>query len=114
MSGLFDYDPYGVDILKCYKIGSKASAGEAALAIPEMRWIGVKGEDILTADFGMPLMPADRIKAQKLMEGMMVDDVVATGIMECRDELQRMLMLNKKAEIQSLDVVRWLEGKMQM
>ena len=114
MSGLFDYDPYGVDILKCYKIGSKASAGEAALAIPEMRWIGVKAEDILTTDSGMPLTPADRSKAHRLMEGTMVDKMMATGIKQCRDELQRMLMLNRKAEIQSLDVGRWLEGKMWM
>ena len=118
MLGLFDFDPYGVDILKCYRIGSKASAGQKALAIPEMRWTGLKSEDIVGLETGsMPLSQADRAKAQKLLDGLLMEDVVASDMVECRSELQKMLMLNMKAEIQALDAGlggthAWLESKM--
>lgn len=83
-----------------------------------MRWIGVKGEDVLGLESGsMALTPADRAKAQKLLEGMLVHGVVIPSMVDCRDELHRMLMLNMKAEMQALDcdaggMVKWLEGKM--
>ncbi len=115
--GLFDYDPYGIDILKCYRVGSKASAGEPDLATPDMRWIGVKGEDVLGVEFGrVALTQADRARAQKLLEGMLVQGVAIPDMDDCRCELQRMMMLNTKAEIQSLDgdagaILSWLERK---
>ena len=78
----------------------------------------MRGEDVLGLDSGgMPLTPADRAKAQNMLEGMLVQGVVVPIVVDCRDELQRMLMLNMKAEIQALDsdagaMMSWLEGKM--
>lgn len=116
--GLFDYDPYGIDILKCYRVGSKALAGESDLAVPDMRWIGVTVEDVLSLGAGsMPLTQADRGKAQKMLEGMLVHGVVVPQMGDCWNELQRMLMLGMEAEIQALDgdagaMMGWLERKM--
>jgi meiotic recombination protein SPO11 len=110
--GLFDYDPYGIDILKCYQVGSKASA---KLAIPEMRWIGIKSQDL--GDGTMTLSQADRVRAQNLLGVMLGEGEVQSSVAECVSELQRMLMLNVKAEIQVLDtdagaMMCWLEDKM--
>jgi meiotic recombination protein SPO11 len=110
--GLFDYDPYGIDILKCYRVGSKASA---KLAIPEMKWIGIKSQDV--GDGAMALSQADRVRAHNLLEVMLAKGDVGSKLAECVSELQRMLMLNVKAEIQILDndarvMMSWLEDKM--
>ena len=116
--GLFDYDPYGVDILKCYHVGSKASAGDASLNIPEIRWLGIRSDDMFnlppTSSF-LALTQADRKRAVKLMNSMIV---IGSGVVEeLREgytELQRMLVLGRKAEIQILgdDLCRWAERKM--
>lgn len=102
--GLFDYDPYGIDILKCYRVGSKASAAEGNLSIPEMRWLGIQTGDILSlADKAtlVSLNAKDRNRAARLIETTTVSGgMVAEELRDCRDELQRMLMLNKKAEIE--------------
>jgi DNA topoisomerase VI subunit A len=118
--GLFDYDAYGIDILKCYLVGSKATAGEKMLALPEMRWVGVKGGDILgLVSDTMPLTQGDRAKAHKLLEGMLLRGMPVPELADCVHELQRMLMLGRKAEIQALEsdggqLGRFLEKKMLM
>ena len=116
--GLFDYDAYGVDILKCYRIGSKASAVEQRLNLPEIRWLGIKTEDIVRLDENavvMSLSTKDRRKALKVIDSTTVTGgLVVEELRDCRNELQRMLMLNKKAEIQVLEdkVCGWAESKM--
>lgn len=115
--GLFDYDPYGIDILKCYRVGSKVSIGEKALAIPTMKWIGVRSRDLMQSESGgIPMTQNDRLKAQRLLETMVVGGEVAIELTDCRNELQTMLMLHNKAEIQALDngpgdLRQWLEDR---
>jgi meiotic recombination protein SPO11 len=116
--GLFDYDPYGIDILKCYRVGSKASAAEPQLARPGLKWIGLRSEDVATIPrpgAAMLLSQSDRQRAVKLMASTSAAGFgVIQELQDCRDELQCMLMLNKKAEIQVLehDLCRWAEQKM--
>ncbi|TLD35479.1 DNA topoisomerase IV alpha subunit [Venturia nashicola] len=106
--GLMDFDPDGLDILSTYKHGSKALAHQSAeLVLPSIQWIGVKGshvgqEDDLHQTQGLLKLSArDRRKATSMLER----EQSAEGGTEpeWRRELQVMLMLNVKAEIQLLE-----------
>ena len=118
--GLFDWDPDGVNILKCYLYGSKKLVQEHDCDIPEMRWIGLKAEDVVwshDADrVSMALTQRDRVAASSMLASQeWQDDSKDTlpGLVEAVVQLRRMLILNRKAEIQSLDetsggLVDWL------
>lgn len=86
--------------------------------LPKTIWLGIKTEDIIrlveTAAV-MSLSIKDRKKALKVLESTTVaGGLVVQELRDCRDELQRMLMLNKKAEIQVLEekICGWAENKM--
>ncbi|EXJ91992.1 hypothetical protein A1O3_00542 [Capronia epimyces CBS 606.96] len=107
--GLFDWDPDGIMILKCYLYGSKNLAQEHCSIVPEMRWIGVKAEDITTLGHAhgelLPLSMRDRaIAASMLASEEWRNDTgeMLPGLQEGIADLQRMLMLGRKAEIQIL------------
>lgn len=116
--GLFDYDPYGVDILKCYRSGSKVSAHEPDLNLPEIQWLGIRSEDVVHLPQDSPtlaLSQSDRKRAINLVDSMTnANGDIAEELQECCTEVQRMLMLGRKAEIQILggDLCRWAERKM--
>ncbi|KIW29464.1 uncharacterized protein PV07_05278 [Cladophialophora immunda] len=122
--GLFDWDPDGVGILKCYLYGSRNLAQEHGCNIPEMRWVGLKAEDVaLHQAIGNPTVPLsrrDRMAAVGLLASQEWHDQTGTvlpGLQEAVTEVQRMLMLNRKAEIQSLDegqggLEDWLTGRL--
>ncbi|RAR04118.1 meiosis-specific topoisomerase spo11 [Stemphylium lycopersici] len=120
---LVDADPDGIAILSTYKYGSYRLAHEdvtptdtPALRLPNIRWLGVKshhmsrtpvGEDGIASDVMpqlqglMRLTARDRIKAARMLEwNLCTEDGVEQG---WRQELQKMLMLNVKAEMQILD-----------
>jgi meiotic recombination protein SPO11 len=106
--GLMDFDPDGLDILSTYKHGSKALAHQSAeLALPSIQWIGVNSshigqEDDLHQTQGLLKLSArDRRKATLMLEREQFAEGGAE--LEWRRELQIMLMLNVKAEIQLLE-----------
>ncbi|KAJ9500047.1 endodeoxyribonuclease [Exophiala xenobiotica] len=108
--GLMDWDPDGIQILKCYRYGSKKMAQEYGCNIPEMKWIGLKAEDVTRKgqadNASMPLSMRDRAIALSMLTSGEWRDGSGTllpGLEECTAELQLMLMLNRKAEIQILD-----------
>lgn len=114
-----DFDPDGIGILSNYKYGSIALAHEnAELNVPETRWIGVQSKDLhadATVDECKGLLrltARDRRKATLMLE----KETFAEDGPEVfwRRELQVMLMLNVKAEMQLLSereggLERWLE-----
>jgi meiotic recombination protein SPO11 len=118
-----DLDPDGIAIMTTYKYGSYRLAHEdvghtdaPALSLPNLRWLGVKSHHInraqanedgtdASATSGLQgmirLTTRDRSKAMRMLEW---DLCTETGLeLEWRRELQTMLMLNTKAEIQILD-----------
>ncbi|KIX09707.1 uncharacterized protein Z518_00788 [Rhinocladiella mackenziei CBS 650.93] len=108
--GLFDWDPDGIRMLKCYLYGSKNLAQEHNCNTPELKWLGLKVEDVVS--FGHPDEPSmllttrDRITAISMLASEEWRDgsgAVLPDLRETMAELQRMLMLNRKAEIQILD-----------
>jgi meiotic recombination protein SPO11 len=104
---LVDCDPDGVGILSTYKHGSKNLAHETShLRLPQLQWLGLRNEQIMNSHEKhnnqglLTLSTRDRNKARKMLEwDAMADDE------DLRRELQVMLMLNVKAELQLLDAV---------
>lgn len=120
---IVDFDPDGLAILSTYKHGSYSLAHEnsasksdteetRSLNIPQLKWLGPKSSHLhanLTQDSCdneaarpaqglMKLTPRDRQKARKMLEW---EVLAETGLEpEWRRELQTMMMLNVKAEMQ--------------
>lgn len=138
MYALVDFDPDGIAIMSTYKHGSYSlahenmtSTGAPGLNLPELCWLGVQGDQIFRSPAGerdtergatsdaqglMRLTPRDRMKASRMLEW---DLLAETGPEPTwRRELQTMLMLNVKAEMQILEerpggLAAWLEEELQ-
>ncbi|KAF2685142.1 DNA topoisomerase IV, alpha subunit [Lentithecium fluviatile CBS 122367] len=138
MFALVDHDPDGIAIMSTYKYGSYRLAHEdiahkdtPGLKLPELQWLGVQSHHISRTPVNegvtetavvtdlqglMRLSGRDRRKAQQMLEW----DICAEDGPEAawRTELQRMLMLNTKAEMQILDelpggLVSWLSNELE-
>ena len=118
-----DLDPDGIAIMSTYKYGSYRLAHEnvapkdtPALSLPNIRWLGVKRhhmsripmEESGTQTGSMPelqglmrLTARDRTKAIQMLEWDLCSETGAEP--EWRRELQTLLILNVKAEIQILE-----------
>jgi len=102
---LVDCDPDGIGILSTYKHGSKNLAHETSpLRLSQLQWLGLRSEQIMSrhelrSNQGLlTLSSRDRNKARKMLEW----EVLAEDE-DLRRELQIMMMLNVKAELQLLD-----------
>ena len=118
---LVDFDPDGIAIMSNYKYGSQALSHEnSGLNVASLRWLGVKSSDIrqdMTEGDGkeqrLCLSKRDRKKAIKMLESSQV--VSESGLEQSwRRELQVMLMLGVKAEMEALSkrdngLVDWVE-----
>ncbi|OQO15085.1 hypothetical protein B0A48_00467 [Cryoendolithus antarcticus] len=104
--GLVDFDPDGLAIFTTYKHGSARLSNEhAGLKLAGMQWLGLRSsalanasDDTHTGQGLLPLTPRDRKRAKLMLEwGVLAEEE------EMRQELQKMLMLGFKAELQLLD-----------
>ena len=120
---LTDFDPDGLAIMSTYIHGSlNLSHENAGLNVPSIQWLGVQSRDVLAAnehdDYSglLRLSARDRKKAADMLEK---SEVLQEGGIEkvWRRELQVMLMLNVKAEMEVLadrqgGVKGWVEEKL--
>lgn len=102
---MVDFDPDGIAILSTYKYGSKNLAHETShMCLPQIHWLGLHSEHVLSgeathADQGLLTLTArDRKKVRSMLEWQVLE-----GDQGLRRDLQVMLMLNFKAELQLLD-----------
>lgn len=115
---IVDHDPHGFNILSVYKFGSIALAHENhRLVVHEIKLLGIKNVDLnsllnenseanAAIDNGiLPLTSHDRKKVKQLLEKGYI-----WAQEEWRCELQRMLFMNLKAELQAVDIGRGLEA----
>ena len=120
---LTDFDPDGLAIMSTYKHGSlKLSHENADLKVPSMQWLGIQSRDVLATNGQdgsnslLRLSARDRKKATDMLER-------SEGLQEggkeeeWRRELQIMLMLNVKAEMEILaertgGLKGWVEEKL--
>ena len=120
MLALMDFDPDGVGIMSTYKYGSVSLAHENKhLNVPKLRWIGVMTSDLCHvgwdgSDSLLPMSLRDRRRAMRLLE----KEIFAEHGPETtwRREIQVMLMLSVKAEIQIMEkaaggLPAWLDDK---
>jgi meiotic recombination protein SPO11 len=114
---LVDFDPDGIGIMSTYKHGSISLAHERNLAVPFIRWLGVRSCDFLDTENETQGLLNLTARDRKIAVNMLGKNVAE----EDRDEewgreLQVMLMLNIKAEIQILGngdaLGEWLEKKL--
>lgn len=138
MFALVDLDPDGIAILSTYKYGSFRLAHEcaaerdtASLGLSNIQWLGVRSQHIngtLSSEHGkslavmpelqgvMNLTERDRTKARQMLEwNLCAEDGPEPA---WRHELQTMLVLNQKAEMQILDelpgsLISWLNQKLE-
>ncbi|KAI5850191.1 meiotic recombination protein spo11 [Morchella snyderi] len=113
-----DMDPYGIEIMATYKFGSIALAHEShRLAVERVEWLGIKTgdlEEVIRSADGevegvMVLTERDRRKAVKMLGREWMERVP-----EWRSEIQKMLVLNVKVEIEILSnsILReWIDKK---
>ncbi|ESZ94121.1 hypothetical protein SBOR_5475 [Sclerotinia borealis F-4128] len=110
---LVDFDPDGIGIMSTYKHGSAALAHENEdLSVPSICWLGIRSTDMILGggenEGLLKLTKRDRRLAVRMLQR---DVCQENGDEEeWRRELQIMLMLNKKAEIQIIGNVDALEG----
>jgi meiotic recombination protein SPO11 len=116
---LVDFDPDGLAIMSVFKHGSAALAHDSHhLITPAIRWLGLNSEAIRefhqdTDKAWLRMTARDRRLAMRMLERPVFQD---SWEPVCRRELQVMLILNIKAEIQILgqcaDVERYLSPKL--
>ncbi len=100
--GFMDADPYGLDILRVYTIGSKSLSFETSgLAVPDFKWLGLFPSDIdtykLPKEALIEMSPRDIKRAEDLLQ----EDFVKARP-AWKHEIELMLEKGKKAEIQAL------------
>ncbi|EEB08139.2 endonuclease Rec12 [Schizosaccharomyces japonicus yFS275] len=107
--GLFDWDPYGVSIYMCYKYGSSVTRNENMCTTKTLQPIGPFYEDFKQLDeqFMLPITTRDfRIASNLLRTIRPLQEPIVVR------ELQKMLFLARKAEIQGIPNVKtWLSKK---
>ncbi|KAL8711446.1 MAG: hypothetical protein Q9220_004104 [cf. Caloplaca sp. 1 TL-2023] len=126
---LVDFDPDGISIMSTYKYGSLTLSHQAAnINTPIIRWLGVKSQDLV---FHAPvdktesnsedrkgllgLSKRDRKKAASILGQEIYQE---NGVeQEWRRELQMMLMLNVKVEMEILSereggISGWLDDRL--
>jgi meiotic recombination protein SPO11 len=99
---VMDSDPYGLDILRVYGLGSKALSYESyELATPNIKWLGVRPSDLdkynLPESTKLNMSKADISRANAMMEERFIKNRP-----EWIKELKLMVSTGKKAEIQAL------------
>lgn len=118
---LVDSDPDGIAIMSTYKYGSMAYTHEnARLNVPGLQWLGLRNSDIVAGsnlddEALIRLTVRDRKRAVTMLNNNPA--CAADGPeQEWRVELQQMLMLNLKAEIEILyergGLEEWIDSKM--
>jgi meiotic recombination protein SPO11 len=114
---LVDFDPDGIGIMSIYKYGSVSLAHEKNLAVSSIRWLGVRTCDFLDTENEIQGLLTLTARDRKIAMKMLAKSVAE----EDRDEewgreLQIMLMMNVKAEIQILGngeaLGDWLDKKL--
>ncbi|KAI0508931.1 Spo11/DNA topoisomerase VI subunit A [Xylaria bambusicola] len=128
MFGLVDFDPHGVHIMLTYKNGSRSLQHEQNTILSRLTWLGPRSSDVLgfrtlepaptrectPVDTTLPLRIRERRVAVKLLSSAIESDDEFVANNDLIRELQIMLLLNTKAEIQAVDdagdLTKWLDN----
>lgn len=124
MFALTDFDPYGVHIFSCYRFGSKALQHDSTAQALDIQWLGIRTKHLTnstsdesalfgsnseselsfsTNNLAIPLTSKDRRAAPQFLKKLLILDHANAMSSNLPLELQTMLMMGVKAEIQALD-----------
>ncbi|CEF88313.1 unnamed protein product [Fusarium graminearum] len=137
--GLFDFDPDGVKIMRCYRYGSDRLSHEADLGTETLQWLGIKSTHLfrdyagdsatITPSQSSPssitstscrnpvsyMSARERTAAISTLKKVVHPSHLGTEVSETKHELQLMLVLGVKAEIEWLDesgdLFSWLDDE---
>lgn len=137
--GLFDFDPDGVKIMRCYRYGSDRLSHEADLGTETLQWLGIKSTQLfrdyagdsatITPSQSSPssitstscrnpvsyMSARERTAAISTLKKVVHPSHLGTEVSETKHELQLMLVLGVKAEIEWLDesgdLFSWLDDE---
>ena len=136
--GLFDYDPDGVKIMRCYRDGSDRLGHETDLNIHRLQWLGIKSVHLFRDFTNTRSAPAsqssqasitstacrdpvtymttrERNAAIPILKKIAVSSSNEIEVSETMHELQVMMALGVKAEIEWLDesgdLCSWLDDE---
>ncbi|KAH7191988.1 Spo11/DNA topoisomerase VI subunit A [Fusarium flagelliforme] len=136
--GLFDYDPDGVKIMRCYRDGSNRLGHETDLNIQGLQWLGIKSAHLFRDFTGARSAPASQSSQTSITSTACRDPVTYMStrerkatfstlkkvsdsssneieVSETVHELQMMMALGVKAEIEWLDesgdLCSWLDDE---
>lgn len=126
MFAVVDYDPDGVAIFSTYTSGSQSLGHEENATVPDLIWLGPQSQDVMalsrttsprnSAHKPLVLTRSDRRKATRLLGRLAQAASDSQNDSIVRHELQMMLYLNIKSEIQMMDdngdLAGWLDGKL--
>jgi meiotic recombination protein SPO11 len=105
--GFLDADPYGLDILRVYSIGSKALSFESVeLAVPDIKWLGLLPSDIKEYQIPKSVLIKMTENDVKRAEDLLAEDFVKTRP-EWEKQIRIMIDTGVKAEIQALASKNW-------
>jgi meiotic recombination protein SPO11 len=105
--GFLDADPYGLDILRVYSIGSKALSFESVeLAVPDIRWLGLLPSDIEEYQIPKSVLIKMTDNDNKRAEDLLKEDFVKSRP-EWERQIRIMTDTGNKAEIQALASKDW-------
>ncbi len=105
--GFLDADPYGLDILRVYSIGSKALSFESVeLAVPDIRWLGLLPSDIKEYSIPKSVLIKMTENDMKRAEDLLQEDFVKSRP-EWEKQIRIMTETGRKAEIQALAGKNW-------
>jgi len=105
--GFLDADPYGLDILRVYSIGSKALSFESVeLAVPDIRWLGLLPSDIEEYNIPKSVLIKMTDNDMKRADDLLKEDFVRTRP-EWEKQINIMRNTREKAEIQALASKNW-------
>ncbi len=103
---IVDADPYGFEIMRVYSVGSKALSYESAhLAVPNIKWLGLLPSDLLPeSGFDIPKSAFIKMTSRDTHRSkLMMEEEFVKRKQSWRDQLQVLVNLGYKAEIQALN-----------
>ncbi|KAL8950224.1 MAG: hypothetical protein Q9222_003731 [Ikaeria aurantiellina] len=119
---MVDFDPDGISIMSTYKHGSLTMSHEDAdLRTPTVRWLGIKSKDLMfkaPSNDGSGLLRLSIRDRKKAISMLGQENCEEDGVeQEWRKELQLMLMLNMKVEMEVLSereggINEWVEDRL--
>lgn len=107
--GLMDFDPDGVNILKCYRYGSQKLAHEINARTPEIRWLGIKSSQLMHIHGAENVnLSPDQASSQDSQSSAFTLATTRTAVSStsCQDPIMYLSSRDRRAAVSALRVLQ--------